>query len=214
MQLYGEITVEQAYILLKKYNVSERRVKHSEEVARLAREYARKISETTGITIDLDFIHTAGLLHDIGRGYIIKITDDDSEEEGNNEKEKKFKKDQTSKQIYDEPDMHMFIGEKILRDEGLEKYARIAERHGFAKEAAVTYGKPGVYEPETIEEKIITIADLNVVKRGIITVDERFECLRNTFTERKLLWRLKHLEDAEPRIKDYEMELMILGAMG
>lgn len=192
-----DVSIKGAYKLLRKYGLSEDRIKHCRKVAKLAKKYAKKLKEL-GHDIDLNFIYIGALLHDIGRGYVIHDERED------------FIENQTLMHIYNEPDMHMFIGGKILRNEGLEQYARIAERHGFAKEAAITYGKPSNYEPETIEEKIITLADLSVIGFGIKTVDERLECLKETFTKRKLFWRLKHLEDAKPRIKEYEMELMIL----
>ncbi len=201
MRSQRDIDIEKAYNLLKKYGLSKGRIRHCEMVAKLAREYARRINEFTELNIDLDFVYIGALLHDIGRGYVI------------HDEKKSFIDNQTLMHIYKEPDMHMFIGGKILRNEGFEEYARMAERHGFAKEAAISYGKPGNYEPEIIEEKIITIADLSVIGFEMKTITKRLECLRDTFIERELFQRLKHLEDAEPRIKEYETELIDLGAI-
>lgn len=197
------ITVDEAYGLLKKYRVSERRIRHSEEVAKLARKYAKRINEKSGFNIDLNFVYIGALLHDIGRGYVIHVQKDEK---------KYFMDNQILLRIYNEPDMHMFIGGKILRNEDLEEFAKIAERHGLAKEAAITYDKPGEFEPEKKIEKIITIADMKLVELEEKSVDERIECLRRVFTKNDLFVKLKHLEDAIPRIKGYEMELMGWGA--
>jgi len=134
----------------------------------------------SGVPCDLAFVATSALLHDLGRY-------------------KKTKKD-----------MHMFIGEERLKERGYPNHARVAGVHGLAKEAAETYGISGEYEPKTIEEKVVVLADFCIIGDGVMTVDERFECLRNSFLGRGLYQRVEHLEKAWLRIKDLGKELMEL----
>jgi len=94
----------------------------------------------------LRFIEEAGMLHDIG---IAKVKDEKLGLNGN------------SSYI-----SHIIEGEKILEAEGLPKHARIAKNHigvGISKEEIIERGLPLPQEdifPETLEEKIISYADL------------------------------------------------------
>lgn len=105
------------------------------------------------------FIEEAGMLHDIG---ICKVHDEFLGCTG------------------DLPYLHhMPEGAKILQAEGLPRHARVAETHigvGLTKEEIVT-NRLGLPErdmiPETIEEKIISFADLFFSKNAKMLFCER-----------------------------------------
>ncbi|VVB54911.1 Ribonuclease Y [uncultured archaeon] len=68
-----KITKEDALLLLKTNNVPEDVVTHSKKVAELAKETAEQI-KSRGHRVDVEFVETAALLHDIGRGVTHGIT--------------------------------------------------------------------------------------------------------------------------------------------
>lgn len=137
-------TREDALKILKEENASEQLIEHCEAVAKHALRLAEKIKDN-GYELDLNLIETGALLHDIGRAQTNKVE-------------------------------HGIVGGIILRSRGLEKHARIAERHiggGLSKEEARRLGLPAKeYMPETLEEKIITIADKLVIGEKIISIKE------------------------------------------
>ena len=181
---YQPLTFSQAESLLREYLD----VRTEEGKSKIRHSYAVAILAVdfgfrcilSGVPCDLEFIATSALLHDMGRY-------------------KKTKKD-----------MHMFIGEARLKERGYPYHARVAGVHGLAKEAAETYSIPGDYEPRTIEEKVVVLADFCIIGDEVTTVDERFECLKKSFSERNLYQRVEHLEKARSRIKELEKELMEL----
>lgn len=128
----------QAIKLLRKYAPNETVFKivlaHSKAVQKIALRIAKKIK-----SIDIDFIKTASLLHDIGR----------------------FKCPPDSRDNY----RHGIAGAEILRKENLPKHALVAERHlgvGIKKQD-IKEQKLDMplkdFVPLTKEEKIITYAD-------------------------------------------------------
>jgi uncharacterized protein (TIGR00295 family) len=95
-------------------------------------ELAEKIAVASNA--DVDLVVRGALLHDIGRA----VTHD--------------------------PFLHFVKSGEILRKEGFDdKIVKIAERHfsaGMSKEEAVFFKVPkGNYMPETLEEKIVSLAD-------------------------------------------------------
>ena len=60
---------------------------------------------------------------------------------------------------------HGIIGAKLLRDEGLERHARVCERHtgtGLTREQIERQQLPlpvADYQPETLEEQVVCYAD-------------------------------------------------------
>jgi len=62
----GELTVEKAKQLLRLNNVQENVFVHCLKVSQYAKEIAKKIKDN-GHEVDLDFVETAALTHDIGR---------------------------------------------------------------------------------------------------------------------------------------------------
>ncbi len=133
-----------AILLLKKYanNLSQNRadilIKHSKKVANLALKIAKK---NMTLKPDLEFIKEAALLHDIGTTVLIK----------------------------DVPYiLHGILGREILEKEGFKKYSKVCEKHigcGISKKEASEFIKKSInlperdMIPETLEEKIICLAD-------------------------------------------------------
>lgn len=137
---------EEARNLLLKYYNEESDLfrllwRHSLQVAEKSLYIGTHISEV----VDLEFVYAAALLHDIGI----------------------FKTHAPS--IYcvgEEPYIkHGIIGAELLRNECLERYARVCERHtgaGLSKEEIIKQGLPLPkcdFLPETLEEQIVCYAD-------------------------------------------------------
>ena len=136
------ITEKEAIALLKKYSCSKKSfdiiLRHSKLVQKQSLKIADDIIRNKH-KVDKNFIKVACILHDIGRF------------------ECPIKSDKAV--------LHGIIGSKILRKEGLNKIALVAERHlgaGISKED-IKNQKLDLplkdYIPATIEEKIITHAD-------------------------------------------------------
>ena len=117
-------------------------IAHSELVAEKAVAIADAHPE---LNIDKDFVREASLLHDIGV----------------------FLCDAPGIGCYgSEPYIkHGVLGAELLRREGLERHARVCERHtgaGLTKESIIEQGLPlpaKDFLPETIEEKLVCFAD-------------------------------------------------------
>lgn len=144
------ITQKKAIALLKKYAPDKKSfnivLKHSMSVQKVALHIAKKIP-----CVDIDFIKTVSILHDIGR----------------------FNCPPWKDSI-----MHGVEGAKILRKEGLRKYALVAERHlgvGISKQD-IKKQKLKLplkdYVPKTIEENIISYADNIIFGTRIGTIQE------------------------------------------
>jgi uncharacterized protein len=128
-----KMTEKEAVKLLKKYSKNKddfnKVLRHSKAVMKEAVRIGEKVKD-----VDLDFIKSASLLHDIGR----------------------FQKG---------PLEHGVAGASILRKEGLNDHALVAERHlgaGISKEEIIEEGLRlplKDYIPISKEEKIITHAD-------------------------------------------------------
>lgn len=101
---------------------------HSRQVADRCLQIVRKHPE---LPVDVQFLEEAAMLHDIGI----------------------YQCDAPSIHCHgSEPYLrHGPIGGNLLRQEGYERHARVAERHTGT-------GLPG-YEPETLEEQIVCYAD-------------------------------------------------------
>ncbi len=145
-----KVAEKEAIRLLKKYAPDKRSytlvLAHSKLVQKVALKIAKKIKG-----VDIAFIKTAALLHDIGR----------------------FRCPPGPKTIF-----HGIEGAKILRKEGLQKHAKLAERHlgaGINKKDIEEQRLPlpkKDYMPRTIEEKIITHADNLVFGTRVGTLKE------------------------------------------
>ena len=115
---------------------------HSRAVARKALAIAERHPEWN---LDHTFIHEAAMLHDIGVCY----TDAPS-----------IHCHGTHPYI-----CHGILGAELLRNEGLPRHARVAERHtgtGLTRQTIVEQQLPlplADYVPETLEEQIVCFAD-------------------------------------------------------
>ena len=181
---------KQCIELLKKYAPNEESFKkvldHSKAVQRAALRIAEDII-ANGRHVDINFIITASLLHDIGRFQCPPGTKESIK--------------------------HGIIGAGILRKEGLdERYALVCERHigsGITKED-IQEQKLDLplkdYMPESIEEKIITYAD-NLIFEGENdtwdregTIEQAIERYRKEVGE-KLAQRTKKLHEEIERLR-------------
>ena len=115
---------------------------HSQAVAKKAINIGQKIDEN----VDIKFLKEAALLHDIGI----------------------YKTDLPELNCYGKQPYirHGIIGKKILEEENLPEYGKVCERHigvGISEKDILKQNLPlpnRNMEPKTIEEKIITYADL------------------------------------------------------
>lgn len=117
-------------------------VRHSEDVTNLAVKIANEHPE---LDVDVDFVREAAMLHDIGI----------------------FRTNAPGIHCYGtEPYIcHGILGADLLREEGLPRHARVAERHTGAGITAADVIRQQLplpvadYLPETMEEKLICYAD-------------------------------------------------------
>ena len=142
---------EQAIELLRKNNCPPKVINHCEEVAKLALEIASKL-EKKGIKVDLKLVEAGALLHDIGRSKSHAVD-------------------------------HGVVGAKIAELEGLpEEVVRIIKRHvggGITAQEAEKFGWPkDVYEPVTLEEKIVSYADKLIDNSKRVPIDLEIERLQ------------------------------------
>lgn len=166
------VTEKQAMGLLRKYSKNKKEfnavLRHSKAVQKAALRTAKKIKN-----IDLNFIKTASLLHDIGRF-----------------------KCPPGRNSY----KHGIAGAKILRKEKLKKHALVAERHlgaGITKKDIIEQ-KLNLplkdYLPRTKEEKIIANADNLISHDKEVTIKQAIERFRMELGE-KVAKKIKKLND-------------------
>lgn len=147
---------------LTRLNLSRHIINHVMAVSRKAIRIATKIQS---IPVDLKVVRIGALLHDIGR---------------------------TNTHDFN----HAIIGGQIIRELGYsEKLARIAETHilgGITEKEARELGLPPKdYIPETIEEKIVCLADKYHIGIKKVTIEHRFRNWFNRFGETELLLKSK-----------------------
>jgi uncharacterized protein len=165
---------EQALELLRKNNCSPKVISHCKAVAELAVETACKL-EKKGLKIDVDLVQAGALLHDLGRSKTHTVD-------------------------------HAVVGAEIAESEGLpESVVRIIRRHmggGITPEEADKFGWPeDVYEPLTLEEKIVSYADKLIEKTKKSKIELEIEQLR-----------IDHKDDAAERVRRLYEE--ITGLLG
>ncbi|MHA1584301.1 MAG: HDIG domain-containing metalloprotein [Promethearchaeota archaeon] len=171
-----EIPSKQAAInLMRNLGLPQNIFKHEMAVMRKARNLAYNI---TKIPVNVELVKIGALLHDIGRTQIHSM-------------------------------MHAPVGADILRENGFpEEVARIAERHTMAgltdKEAQLFELPPRHYIPETIEEKIVCLADKYFMGTTQVTIDQRFQRWMDKYGQTPFL--LGQLE----RAKKMEEEILHL----
>ena len=147
-----------AFDLLKKLKVPYQVRKHSLKVAEIAIEIANRINK---VEVNKNLIEIGALLHDIGRS-----------------KTHSFK--------------HALIGGKILKQRGLpESLVKICERHilgGLDKEDALEVGLPERdFLPQSLEEKIICLADKHTAGGREVSINQRFEKWFSKYGKTKIL---------------------------
>jgi len=165
-------TWEHALEILQKVGLPDHIIDHVEQVARQAAFIARKVQK---VPVNAQVVQIGALFHDIGRSRVHGF-------------------------------LHGLEGGKILRDMGMpEELALIAERHilgGFTKEEATELGlPPQEFLPETIEEKIVSLADKMVNGSQNVTVNKRFDRWFKKYGKTNLL------VTAQKRVKVIEREI-------
>ncbi len=163
---------ENALELLKNLKVPTHVRKHSIAVAKKAMEIANKIKKAE---INKNLVEIGAILHDIGR----------SKTHG-----------------FD----HSLIGGKILRNMGYPKeLAQICERHilgGFDSEDAESVGLPRKnYVPQSLEEKIVCLADKYYTGYKEVSIEFRFQKWFKKYGRTKILVKSKK------RIDEIQKEL-------
>jgi len=163
-----------AFELLKILKVPYQVRRHSLKVSEKALELAEKITKNN---INLELVEIGALLHDVGRS-----------------KTHGFK--------------HGIIGGKILRERGFPKeLARICETHilgGLDKEDAKQVGLPERdFLPQTLEEKIICLADKHLAGTKEVSIEQRFEKWFNKYGKTQILTKAKErIEKIQREIED------------
>jgi len=141
-------TREQALQLLRQSGCSRNVINHCEAVAELAAEIAEACKER-GLDVDLELIEIGGLLHDIGRSKTHSVH-------------------------------HAVVGAEIAKSLGLpEPIISIIKRHvggGITAKEAKRLGWPkDVYIPETLEEKIVSYADMLIEGLRRVPIERTIE---------------------------------------
>lgn len=165
--------------LLKKLKVPYSVRRHSLKVCEKALEIANKIRKAN---IDINLIEIGAILHDIGRS-----------------KTHGFQ--------------HALIGGKIVRGRGFpNEIARICETHilgGLDKEDAKSVGLPNRdYLPETLEEKIVCLADKSMAGRREVSIDKRFQIWFSKYQEGERFSKI--LSKSKKRIEEIQKEIQNL----
>ncbi|MCQ2341973.1 MAG: HDIG domain-containing protein [Paludibacteraceae bacterium] len=145
-------------------------LQHSMQVRDRALEIGRRLAEQ-GTPVDLPFVEEAAMLHDIGIIYC------------------------NAPKIYcvgpHKYIEHGYLGAELLRQEGLPRHARVAERHtgsGITMDQIIREDLPipvQDYCPETLEEKLVCYADKFFSKSHL-----NAECSPQKV--RETIWRYGH----------------------
>lgn len=165
-------TKEMALKLLRKLRTPISVRRHSIRVAKKAIQITNKIKNSE---INRELVVVGALLHDIGRS-----------------KTHGFE--------------HALIGGKILRNRGYPpQLARICETHllgGLDKEDALSVGLPEKdYIPETLEEKIVCLADKHMAGTKEVSIKERFDKWFEKYGKSSILLKSKK------RVEEIQKEL-------
>lgn len=169
------LTREMAFDLLKKLKVPYQVRRHSLAVADKALEIATKI---TKVKVNIELVEIGAILHDIGRAVTHGFE-------------------------------HAVIGGKIIRERGYPtELSRICETHilgGLDKFDAREVGLKFVdYLPQTIEEKIICLADKYMAGTKEVSIEERFQKWFFKYGKTKILMK------AKKRIEEIQKEIIEL----
>jgi len=152
-------------------------MKHCEAVSRLSVYFGNLFSKT--IEIDLEFLKSAALLHDIGR---YKTHD---------------------------PIFHGIEGYRLLMRLGYTREAYFSASHilfGLSSREAHQYGLPRKpFIPMTFEEKLITLIDFLIEFDKPTILNSRFASLRERNCDNEYFFT--RLDDAEKKATDFLEEI-------
>ncbi len=162
-----------AFTLLKKYGKDASWTRHSVAVSKVATRFAEILSD--GYTLDISFVRSAALLHDIGRC-----------------------RDQ-------HPIGHGVEGYRLLQELGHSREAFICASHllfGLTNDEAVRYGLPALdFVPKTIEECLVPLADSLIEHDRPVTISERYASLRRRYRDTPFFF--SRLARAEERARSF-----------
>ena len=187
------ITKKQKLELLKKY-LPENIVQHCIQVNKVAVFIGRKFIEQ-GIAIDIEAVDNASLFHDIARVVDIHNFTEDRFKDYPNPRVK-FWKDLREKY---KGKNHEIAGAEILRENGLEKEAKLLLKHGYHQ---IDY-------LDTWEEKIICYADKRVKHDKIVNLKERLDDLTLRYAKGVLNQKNKEIHQ-----KLFKLEQEIFNKIG
>ena len=162
-------TKEEAWQIMKRLGLQGNILRHEQSVMRKARNMAHNI---TAVLVNMELVKIGALMHDIGRIQVHDMS-------------------------------HGIIGGKILRELGFSnELARIAEVHsmaGLTAEEGQQFGLPAKdFLPETIEEKLVCLADKYFIGTKKVTIDQRFQKWIDKYGETEfLLTQLKRARSLE-----------------
>ena len=149
--MQGLLSREQATAILRKNHCPAKVIKHCLDVADFALQIAAKLQKR-GYSVDLELVEMGAVLHDLGR----------AKSHGTD---------------------HSLIGAQMAQELGLpQNVVNIIKRHvgaGITKEEANDMGWPeGLYEPQTLEEKIVCYADKRVGQGEVMPIENEIENLQ------------------------------------
>lgn len=151
--MHNGLSYDDALGILRQYGKGSCWIDHCLAVSRLAGRYAEIFS--AGRRIDIGFVRTAGLLHDIGR---YKTHD---------------------------PILHGLEGYRLLMDLGHRREAFVCASHilcGLKRDEAVSYGFPEQdFVPRTFEERLIPVVDSLVEFDRPTTLEERVASIKKRY---------------------------------
>ncbi len=147
-------TPEQAFRLFQVYPIPRVLLSHSQEVSSNCGLIGAQIIEA-GTLLDLELLKVGGLLHDLGR----------------------WKYD-FEKGVSPDQDFHEYETGRLLAELGYAGFGNLIQRHplgGLTSEETKILGYPEAVDlmPDTIEAKIISVADKIRPQRGIITLPDK-----------------------------------------
>ncbi|MBN1156689.1 4-(cytidine 5'-diphospho)-2-C-methyl-D-erythritol kinase [Candidatus Woesearchaeota archaeon] len=145
------ISYEEALKLLKEKIKDEIAIQHAITVSELSCSVAKTIKGNNPmLKLNPEVARIAGLLHDIG------------------------------KCVNDSYDTHAYNSGIVLKKMGEKELAEIAERHWWAHEIAKEYGIKGNFIQRTLNDKIITYADMRAYT-DIMSVEMRLKNVRERY---------------------------------
>jgi putative nucleotidyltransferase with HDIG domain len=145
-------------LLNSKLSYDKKKIFHSLAVANTCKKIAKRINKIQNSKINIMYVESIGLVHDIGH----------------------------SKSNYGKPAIHSIEGSLILHNLGFHKEASDIITHSFTPEEAEYCGfKKDLFIPKTINQKILSFADSIILQNGEITsvekrIDDIIERYNNT----------------------------------